>query len=97
DDRNGYVDDVNGWNFIGGPNGKNIEEDSYELTREYVRLKPLYENADPDKIKRKNREEYQYWLRIKKEFETTKEEAEQNFQFTSNLQENLTAVADLLK
>lgn len=97
DDRNGYVDDVNGWNFIGGPNGENIEEDSYELTREYVRLKALYADADPDKIKRKNREEYQYWLRIKKQFETTKEEAEKNYQFTSTLQENLTAVADLLK
>ena len=23
DDNNGYIDDIHGWNFIGGPNGKN--------------------------------------------------------------------------
>ncbi|MEX2594266.1 MAG: S8 family peptidase [Anditalea sp.] len=97
DDGNGYIDDVNGWNFIGGADGANIEEDSYELTREYVRLKPIYEDADPDRIKRRHQEEYDYWLRIKKELEEKKEEAELNYKFTSGLQENLIAVAEVLK
>lgn len=97
DDGNGYIDDVHGWNFIGGADGSNIEEDSYELTREYVRLKPLYEEADPDKIKKRHQKEYDYWLRIKKELEEKQEEAESNFKFTSGLQENLLAVAEVLK
>lgn len=97
DDRNGYVDDVHGWNFIGGADGTNIDDDSYELTREYVRLKPRYENADPDRVKRRHREEYAYWLSIKEEFESKKEEAEMNHQFTSSLQDNLIAVAKVLK
>ena len=33
DDGNGYVDDVRGWNFIGGPDGRNIEHETYEVTR----------------------------------------------------------------
>ena len=33
DDRNGYVDDVHGWNFIGGPNGQSVNYDTFELTR----------------------------------------------------------------
>ncbi|MEK7401857.1 MAG: S8 family peptidase [Gemmatimonadota bacterium] len=33
DDNNGYVDDVRGWNFIGGKDGKNVAEDTYEVTR----------------------------------------------------------------
>jgi subtilisin family serine protease len=33
DDNNGYVDDVNGWNFIGGQDGKNVNEDTFEVTR----------------------------------------------------------------
>ncbi|HOX84231.1 MAG TPA: S8 family serine peptidase, partial [Chryseolinea sp.] len=37
DDKNGYIDDVHGWNFIGGKNG-DVDADTYELTREYVRL-----------------------------------------------------------
>ena len=97
DDGNGYVDDIYGWNFIGGADGSNIESDSYELTREYIRLKPKYENADPDQIKRRDREEYAYWSAIKKDFESKKEEAEMNFQFTSQLQANLGQLAKVLK
>jgi subtilisin family serine protease len=33
DDRNGYVDDVHGWNFIGGANGQSVNYDTFELTR----------------------------------------------------------------
>ena len=36
DDGNGYIDDVHGWNFIGGKNGENVNYDSYELTRVYA-------------------------------------------------------------
>src|SRR5687768_7219382 len=28
DDANGYVDDTAGWNFIGGPDGRNVEHDN---------------------------------------------------------------------
>ena len=37
DDRNGYADDVYGWNFIGGPNGQDVQYDTFELTRLFVR------------------------------------------------------------
>ena len=97
DDRNGYVDDVHGWNFIGGTDGSNIEADSYELTREYVRLKPKYENVDSDQIRRRDRDEYAYWLAIEEDFESKKDEAEMNYQFTSQLQQNLGELAKVLK
>jgi len=38
DDGNGYVDDIHGWNFLGGKSGKNIVIESYESYREYYRL-----------------------------------------------------------
>jgi subtilisin family serine protease len=38
DDHNGYVDDVHGWNFLGGKDGRNIIVESYESYREYYRL-----------------------------------------------------------
>ena len=37
DDNNGYVDDVHGWNFIGGRDGKDVHFDTFEVTREYAR------------------------------------------------------------
>jgi subtilisin family serine protease len=37
DDRNGHVDDVHGWNFIGGAGGKDVQYDTFELTRMFAR------------------------------------------------------------
>jgi cell wall-associated protease len=38
DDHNGYVDDVHGWNFLGGKGGRNIYATNSEADREYWRL-----------------------------------------------------------
>jgi subtilisin family serine protease len=35
DDHNGYVDDVHGWNFAGGRDGRNVEYAPLEVTRLY--------------------------------------------------------------
>ncbi|MDQ6890230.1 MAG: S8 family serine peptidase, partial [Bacteroidota bacterium] len=48
DDHNGYVDDVYGWNFIGGKDGRNVKQDSYEGARVYWKLKEKYGDEIPD-------------------------------------------------
>jgi len=68
DDKNGYVDDIHGWNFIGGKNG-NVNEDTYEVTREYLRLRPLYEDVDEKKVSKKKREEYALWKQVKTKYD----------------------------
>ena len=68
DDKNGYVDDINGWNFIGGKNG-NVNEDTYEVTREYARLKPKYENIDEKNVNKKNKAEYEYWKKVQAKYD----------------------------
>jgi subtilisin family serine protease len=40
-DGNGYVDDVHGWNFIGGPDGAHVDEDTYEIARLYAACEQL--------------------------------------------------------
>src|SRR5919112_917326 len=42
DDNNGYVDDVHGWNFLGGRDGRNVKEDSYEGARVYHKFKSKF-------------------------------------------------------
>jgi cell wall-associated protease len=80
DDKNGYVDDVNGWNFIGGKLG-NVNEETLEVTREYVRLKPKYENFDEKNLNKKNKAEYEYWKKVKtkydNDFKSNKDQFEQ--------------------
>jgi subtilisin family serine protease len=68
DDNNGYIDDIHGWNFIGGPDG-NVNEDTYEVTRLYASLKYKFDNADPDKLSKKDKEQYKKYLKYKEEVE----------------------------
>ncbi len=77
DDHNGYIDDVHGWNFIGGKNG-NVSGDSYEVTRLYVKLKPKYENVDPSKLSKAEKKEYETFLNCKSQVESRREAAEAN-------------------
>jgi cell wall-associated protease len=46
DDHNGYIDDIHGWNFLGGKNGRNIVVESYESYREYYRLLNHFDGKD---------------------------------------------------
>src|SRR6186713_998527 len=48
DDKNGYVDDIHGWNFIGGKDGRNVKEDSYEAARVFNKLKPKWDEFTGD-------------------------------------------------
>ena len=42
DDRNGYVDDVRGWNFLGGKDGQNIVVETLEQTRIYAQYRTQF-------------------------------------------------------
>src|SRR4030042_3316394 len=46
DDQNGFVDDVSGWNFLGGADGRNIKYENYEATRIYKKYKDRFSTAD---------------------------------------------------
>ncbi|MEO9886598.1 MAG: S8 family peptidase [Balneola sp.] len=79
DDENGYVDDVHGWNFIGGKNGENVNHDTYELTRIYVDLKKQYEDKKASELTGEKLEEFRHYLEIKKEFEKERAEAKASY------------------
>ncbi len=65
DDKNGYIDDVHGWNFLGGKNGQMIYETSSEADREYVRLSPKYGSIE-DSAHANDKKKYGYFLEVKK-------------------------------
>jgi subtilisin family serine protease len=50
DDKNGYVDDIYGWNFIGGKDGRNVKVDSDEGARVYHSLKKIWEDKEIDTL-----------------------------------------------
>lgn len=67
DDNNGYVDDIYGWNFLGGRDGRNVEKDSYEAARVYHKLKSKWEEKDiaSGTLSADDTKEYKMWLKAK--------------------------------
>jgi cell wall-associated protease len=86
DDRNGYIDDVHGWNFIGGPDGKNVGPETYEVTRLYSALRYKYDNADPAKLSKVQKAEYEKYLSYKSEVEKNLESAKGEIQQISSFE-----------
>jgi len=68
DDHNGYVDDIHGWNFIGGKDGKNVKNDSQEEARIYYKFKFQFDNKKVhlDTMSVVTREHYDMWVKSKK-------------------------------
>ncbi|MDH3709716.1 MAG: S8 family peptidase [Cyclobacteriaceae bacterium] len=77
DDGNGYVDDVHGWNFIGGEDGENVEFDTYEITREYLRLQSKYQVLSESQQQADS--EWIYYNKIEKEYHNTVKKMERQF------------------
>ena len=96
DDKNGYIDDVHGWNFIGGKNG-NVNEDTYELTREYVRLNKFFGTMKEAKVPRKQKKQYEDYLKIKEKFTKLSEKNKNEYELYSSLNKNLKMSVDTLK
>ncbi|NOT90795.1 S8 family peptidase [Ferruginibacter sp.] len=66
DDKNGFIDDVHGWNFLGGKDGSNVKEDSYEAARVYHRLKSKYNGkSKEDILDSKDAAEFAIWEKAK--------------------------------
>ena len=62
DDKNGYVDDIHGWNFLG---------DGYDEQLEFVRLLASGDKSNPRyaEAEKKYNEDYQMWMGRKTQYE----------------------------
>ena len=96
DDKNGYIDDVHGWNFIGGKNG-NVDADTYELTREYIRLSKKFLSIDTLKLNKKAAIEFAGYKKVKDKYLKLKAKNEQQYNLYNGMYTNLTQSIDTLK
>jgi len=68
DDGNGYADDVYGWNFIGGADGRDVQWDTFEVTRLFVRCQKADTLPAPERDRCGD---------VRRDFEKEKAEAQQ--------------------
>ena len=95
DDHNGYIDDIHGWNFLGGPNGKCDISETVEEVREYNRLKGKY--ATLTAATATNKKEYNYWLTVKKTYDATVTKSTAEIEQLSPVMNVLVGTAGIIK
>jgi cell wall-associated protease len=78
DDHNGYIDDVHGWSFIGGPNG-DIGDEATELARLYQRMNKKFGHADTNHLKDDQLKEFEEFKTIRKSYLADESEKEQEY------------------
>jgi len=70
DDKNGYVDDVHGWNFLG-----DIVEENMEYVRYMKKLGPKFEGKSESSISAADRADFELYNKAKAEYEKEVAEA----------------------
>ncbi len=81
DDKNGYIDDMHGWSFIGGKDG-DVSGDNLEFTRIYKGLKDKFEGKEAASIAKADKKEYERYLKFKAGYEDrVKKAKEEKAQF----------------
>jgi subtilisin family serine protease len=88
DDKNGYIDDIHGWSFLGiGKKGSLIFE-SLELTRENVRLNNKFYGKKAKDIPAADTADYSYFKYIKARFIKERTESEESYMWYKKVKGN---------
>lgn len=68
EDGNGYIDDVYGWNFLGGKDGRNVKTESAEASRTFHRYKNKFDNRQVNEaaLTGDDKEQYELWKQASK-------------------------------
>lgn len=74
DDKNGYIDDVHGWNFLGSAKGS-INQETLELTRILRRDKDRFATVTAANVKPADSADFSQYLKAKIDYEKQAEEA----------------------
>ena len=96
DDHNGYIDDIHGWNFIGGKDGKNVDGDNLELARLYKIYSQKYLDKTESEIEKQNKTDYEYWLKIKADFETQRDKNKEEYEWLKKFKLNFLEIDEIL-
>ncbi|MGE0089969.1 MAG: S8 family serine peptidase [Bacteroidales bacterium] len=97
DDQNGYIDDLNGWNFLGNSLGENIEFENIEVTRIYKSLKNKYEGKKANTIPDAEKEQYLLYQQAKESYLDQLKMAQKTKSQIDNFESNYFAADRLIK
>lgn len=68
DDKNGYVDDVYGWNFLGNASGKIVNADQLEITRLVKKGRDKFGDKKSEEIAENDKFEFEAYQKLNQEY-----------------------------
>ena len=74
DDHDGFVDDVHGWDFLGGKDGKVDNAETEEEVRQYYKLKDKF--AGVTTAPAGQQKEFAFWQDVKTTYDSTETKAQ---------------------
>lgn len=99
DDKNGYIDDVNGWNFLGNANGENMDRAPLEITRVYRKLHKRFEGKKMEEISQNEMADFKKYEEIKTEITAKQQSAGQQHaqieQITAYLNDSYAKIGEM--
>lgn len=79
DDHNGYIDDVHGWNFLGGKNG-DIGYEASEVNRQYRKQWRVFAAMDTNNLDGKAAVDFASFRKLRTDYFTEKQTTEAEYQ-----------------
>ncbi len=96
DDNNGYIDDIHGWNFLGGKPGSPAPE-QLEITRIVAKLTPKYDGKTESDIADADKEEFAYYTKLKEKVVSKQKEAAGQMAFYQGILNTIKKADDAVK
>jgi subtilisin family serine protease len=79
DDKNGYVDDIHGWNFLGTADGSNMQYANLEMTRIFRTLDPKFNGKTKKDVAKEDRSDFELYSEIAEKLNKKRQKSEGEF------------------
>ena len=97
DDSNGFVDDLNGWNFLGNKNGANYAFMNYEYTRILKKYNSKFSDVDSlEIVQTKDSNDYNVYLKAKAKYKSRLSYSKKRFDFLDSLSKKYKLNKDII-
>jgi subtilisin family serine protease len=97
DDKNGYIDDVHGWNFIGGKDGKNVDQDTYEFVRLINKFDSKFKGKTAADIAPADKADFEQYTKAVKEYDEKNTTMGSQYNFIKPIAESIDEDVALVK
>lgn len=95
DDKNGYIDDIHGWNFLGNAKGKIVNADQLEITRLAKKGQAKFGDKKLEDIAENDKAEFESYQKLNKEYQLTVSQKQAELQGVQQAKMNMDKLMEI--